>query len=189
MLLDRFLTDYSFREIHAIEIEASPGHVLNVLKLLNPDDVPLVGFMMALRSVPAFLVERKIYRSNGKQEPLVYQIVGNGFLILGEDPEKEIVLGTIGQFWKPVGNLCTEIRTPEEFLKFQAEGWAKAVWNFHTETNGQKTSLVTETRILPLGAEALRSFGRYWLFIRGGSGLIRRVILRAVKRKAESPQA
>ena len=48
------------------------------------------------------------------------------------------------------------------------------------------TALHTETRVLATGRRARRAFGAYWLVIRGGSGLIRREMLRAVARRAEA---
>ncbi len=188
MLLDSFVPDFQFREVHAIVIDAPPSRILAVVKSLRPSDVPLVGVLMALRSVPAFLFEGKRYAPNNSDEPLIHQIVGSGFLILGEEPDRELTLGTIGQFWKPAGNLCRDIATPSQFQNFQEKGWAKAGWNFLVERTQNKTRLTTETRIIALGAGAKRKFGFYWLIIRGGSGLIRRAILRAIKRKAEGDE-
>ena len=43
--------------------------------------------------------------------------------------------------------------------------------------------LVTETRVESTDARARRLFALYWLVIRLGSGLIRRDLLRAVRRR------
>jgi hypothetical protein len=48
------------------------------------------------------------------------------------------------------------------------------------------TLLETETRVLATGPRAKRAFAAYWLVVRPGSGLIRRELLRAVARRAES---
>ena len=186
MLLDRFVPDFQFREVHAMTIRASPSKVLESARSIRPGDVPLVRFLMALRSIPAVLFEGERYNPGKADAPLLDQIVGSGFLVLGEEPGKELVLGTIGQFWRPTGNICRDILTPNQFISFQEEGWAKAGWNFFVEEDGVTSRLVTETRIHVLGASATRKFGLYWRTIRGGSGLIRRTILKAIKRKAES---
>lgn len=188
MLLDQFVPNFQFREVHSIMINATASRVLSSVKSLRPADVPVVGVLMALRSIPAFLFEGKRYAPNRSDQPLIHQIVGSGFLILGEEPDSELALGTIGQFWKPTGNLCRDIATPSQFQDFQENGWAKAGWNFLVERTQSKTRLTTETRIVALGTGAKRKFGFYWLIIRGGSGLIRRAILRAIKRKAEGSE-
>lgn len=50
-------------------------------------------------------------------------------------------------------------------------------------------SLVTETRVLATNAGARRLFAVYWFAIRAGSGLIRRVWLRAIVSRARSSVA
>jgi hypothetical protein len=47
-------------------------------------------------------------------------------------------------------------------------------------------TLATETRVWAADPSSRRRFRRYWLVIRPCSGLIRRVWLRAIKRRAES---
>jgi hypothetical protein len=59
--------------------------------------------------------------------------------------------------------------------------------NFWTSDAGRgRTRLSTETRIAATDARARRRFAAYWLVVRPGSGLIRRLWLRAVKKRAES---
>lgn len=186
MLLDQFVPNFQFRETHTITIKASSSKVLESARSIRPGDVPLVGFLMALRSIPAVLFKGERYTPGRPDVPFLDQIVGTGFFVLGEEPGRELVLGTIGQFWRPTGNLCRDILTPDQFLNFREEGWAKAGWNFFVEETGTTSRLVTETRIYTLGASATCKFGFYWRTIRGGSGLLRRAILKAIKRRAES---
>jgi len=76
--------------------------------------------------------------------------------------------------------------TPEQFKGLAAPGVAKAVMNFRMEPDGEGTWLVsTETRVHATDASARRRFARYWFLIRPGSGFIRRMWLRAIKRRAE----
>jgi hypothetical protein len=55
---------------------------------------------------------------------------------------------------------------------------------------GQATSpctlLTTETRIYATDASSRRAFARYWRVIYPGSSLIRRMWLRAIKKRAEA---
>ena len=76
--------------------------------------------------------------------------------------------------------------TPEQFKGLAAPGVAKAVMSFRIEPDGEGTWLVsTETRVHATDASARRRFARYWFLIRPGSGFIRRMWLRAIKRRAE----
>ncbi|MGI9120895.1 MAG: hypothetical protein ACR2G7_12375 [Acidimicrobiales bacterium] len=57
--------------------------------------------------------------------------------------------------------------------------------DFVLRADGDGTRLTTETRVKATDATTRRRFGRYWLVIRAGSGLIRRELLGAVSRQAE----
>ena len=52
---------------------------------------------------------------------------------------------------------------------------------------GAGSRLSTETRVVTTDAATRRTFARYWLVVRTGSGLIRREMLRELKRRAERP--
>ena len=106
-----------------------------------------------------------------------------GFLLLVDDPERELVVEIVviapGGVKRP--------GTPEQFKELEASGVAKAVMNFRIEEAGDGACLVsTETRVHATDASAQRRFARYWTVIRPGSGFIRRMWLRAIKRRAES---
>ena len=57
--------------------------------------------------------------------------------------------------------------------------------DFNLEETEGGTRLVTETRITATDDQSRRRFGRYWLVVRPGSGLIRGEFLRIIARKAE----
>ena len=57
--------------------------------------------------------------------------------------------------------------------------------SFELEALGDGTRLSTETRVQPTDIAAARAFRPYWWAIRAGSGLIRRDMLHAVRRRAE----
>jgi len=105
-----------------------------------------------------------------------------GFLLLAEDPERELVVGIL--VIAPAG--MKRPATPEQFKELAVSGVAKAVMNFRIEDGGGESWLLsTETRVHATDASAKRRFARYWTVIRPGSGFIRRMWLRAIKRRAE----
>ena len=71
--------------------------------------------------------------------------------------------------------------TPELFVHPLPPGFAVAAMNFHIAPN----RLTTTTRIYASDARSLRSFKWYWTAIHPGSDVIRRMWLRAIKRRAE----
>jgi hypothetical protein len=103
-------------------------------------------------------------------------------MLLADEPERELVVGIVviapREMKRPT--------TPQQFKQLTAPGIATAVMNFRMDPDGDGTWLVsTETRVHATDASARRRFARYWALIRPGSGFIRRMWLRAIKRRAE----
>ena len=73
--------------------------------------------------------------------------------------------------------------TAEEFLAYSREDMCKAVIDFRVGAG----SLSTETRVHVADPVSRRRFRRYWFVIRPFSGLIRILLLRAARRRAEAP--
>jgi hypothetical protein len=103
-------------------------------------------------------------------------------------PQREIVLGIAGRFWRPDGGIVRGL-TPAEFGDFHREGHARAVWNFSLAPADGGTQLGTETRVQAFGRSATMKFRMYWIFVRPFSGMIRNAMLNQVKRIAEQPAA
>jgi hypothetical protein len=88
-------------------------------------------------------------------EPILSVALRTGFVLLAESP-REIVIGRAVVL--PAGGVPPS--NPDEFLATISPGWA----------TDEKTE---------------RRFALYWWTIRLGSGLIRRMWLRAIRRRAE----
>ncbi|MGC4119381.1 MAG: hypothetical protein QM765_33405 [Myxococcales bacterium] len=181
--LDRVLPSWDFNEVHQIEVEASVEETMKAVRELRPGELSwLVTAMFAVRAIP-MLLRGKRPPSNPSDRPFLEQMASDGFLMLGGS-DREIVFGLAGKFWTPVPTLPT-LRTREEYLAFAEPGNAKVAANLAAAPSNGRTLLTTETRIHCLDSEARRSFGRYWALIRLGSGWIRVLWLRAIKRRAE----
>jgi hypothetical protein len=117
--------------------------------------------------------------------PLLEVATRTTFLLLAEEPEREVVVGTL--VLAPAGVQIKEQPTPEDFKALDAPGFVKATMNFRLEDVGKDTCPVTtETRVYATDAAARRRFAAYWQVIYPGSGLIRRMWLRAIKRRAQA---
>jgi hypothetical protein len=183
-LLDEALSEYDFRERHARYVDAPPDRVDAAVRAVTIRDMPLARVLFALRAAPTRL-RRKPTRFGEIDVPLLGLALDIVFVPLGEDPGDEVAIGMIGQPWKLVGGENRRFERPEEFTAFAEPGFVKAAMNFRFEPQGEGTLLTTETRIQATDPLSRRRFGRYWFFIRPGSGLTRRSWLRAAKRRAE----
>lgn len=172
MLIDEFLPTFEHAEVHELRIAASADHVERTLLTLDMSASPLVRVLFALRGLPARSVTFD-------------RLADTRFVRLAYEPQRELVLGLIGRFWRVRGDL-RRFR-PEEFRSFDAPGWAKSAWNFSLAPDGGATLVRTETRVHCTDARSRRRFALYWAAIRPFSGLVRMEILRLLRRAAESP--
>jgi hypothetical protein len=184
--LDRILPSFHHRERHSRWIPAPPGSVWEALHGVGFDELSLTRFALALRTLPARLV--------GRADPLpagdfLAGFQARGFTVLVEEPGRELAGGSIGRYWKPTGAERRPVGGLADFVAFGEPGWAKVATNFRVEPERGGTRISTETRVLATDASARRAFAAYWLVIRLGSGLIRRDLLRAVARRAETAES
>ena len=172
MLLDTFLPVYDFNEVHVLRVRAEPDKVFCAIKEVTPREAP-VFLLLGLRGT----------------QPLIDQMLRTGFVILGEETNRELVLGTIDRFWKPRRSSSARIRGPQEFGGFDDPGYAKAAMNFRVDgsNNSEGSRITTETRIHATDSLARKKFAAYWRLIAPGSAISRRYLLKAIKRRAERP--
>jgi hypothetical protein len=184
MPLDEFLPEYDVNEVHSARVAAPPADVLAAAQSLTPREVRPVNALMAVRSLPATLLRRGSPAGSSRIDgPLIDRMRERGFTLLAERPD-EVVLGAVGRFWSVDSGIRRVSR--DEFAAFDEPGFAKAVMNFHVRAVPGGTVMTTETRVRATDDEARRRFRRYWRVVMPGSALIRRVWLRAIRKRAEA---
>ena len=167
MLIDRFLPIYEVSKHHQVEVATASGRAYRAVVELDLSRSPMIRLLFALRGLP-------------RRQPLTLsELARAGFVILGEEPGIEIVLGVTGRFWRARGGLLRV--GPDEFAAFTEPGYAKAAWNFRVEPTDDGLSIVsTETRVTTTDPASRRAFRFYWRFVGPFSGLIRRRALALV---------
>jgi len=139
----------------------------------------------------ASLLVRSLFRLRGLPVPrgsIREALGGVGFAVLAERSGDEVVAGTTGRFWT-IRELANMERPAglDAFTAFDRPGWAKGAICIRIERlDDGSTNLVTETRVQCVDEGARRRFALYWTLIEFFSGWIRRDMLRAVARIAES---
>ena len=170
-MIERFMPRYDAVERHGTTV-AAPAHVVDACaRSVDLGASPIVRLLLRARGMPGDRLR-------------LDRIEQSGFRVLADRPGGEIVFGLIGRFWTASGG----IRRFEsaDFTGFDEPGYAKAVWGFRmSAVRGGGTMLETETRVQCTDARSRRRFRLYWLVVRPGSGLIRRLILREIRRCAE----
>jgi hypothetical protein len=187
MLLDKFLPAYEFNEVHTVTVQASPDRIYAAIHELRAGELsPLVNLMLSLRNLPSRLLRRS-RPSLADDQPFLQQLLSGGFIPLGETPDREVAFGLIGQFWKLTGGESPSIASPDQYLACDDPQYAKVATNLliSADTAPGRVRLSTETRIHVFDPRTRRKFDFYWRLISLGSGFIRVLWLKAVKRRAE----
>ena len=181
MLIDDYLSEYDVAAKYQIDVQAPIEQVYQAVRNLDLNGSIIARLLFRLRELPAFFRPRKSRQGLGLT---LDDLIQSGFILLGENPPHEIVVGVVGRFWTLSG--CIQRLDAKGFRAFDQSGFAKAVWNFSlAERETNLVDLATETRIHCLDDESLRRFRRYWTLIGPFSGVIRKETLRTVRRQAE----
>jgi hypothetical protein len=155
--LDAFLPAYEFSTRHAVAVAVDPVRADRALREVTFKEVPLVRALLLARGLGLRRAEDTVLGAMVPRATVLEDVPGEG-----------VVLTLSGQFWRLRG------RGPE--------APATAVIDFRALPG----SLATETRVHIPDPVSRRKFGRYWRIVRPFSGLIRLVVLRAAKRRAEA---
>jgi hypothetical protein len=171
--LDDYLPVYEFSERHSLAIDAPAERIDEALRAVSIADIPVARALWWVR---------RLGRPYGDTtKPFVGgELPG---VVLEDVPDQGIVLGLTGQFWRLRGSRQADRpTTAREFLAYSRPDTCKAVIDFRVGN----ASLSTETRVHVADPAARRRFHGYWLVIRPFSGLIRILLLRAARRRAEA---
>lgn len=189
MLIDSIMPLYQFNEVQTIIVRSNTRSIiLNAVRDVTPEEIPFLIELFWLRGLPSFIILRKRYKySIDRKRPLFEQFLASGFILLGEEESRELVVGGIGQFWKLWGGSFPIIADTKEFLSFNTPNYAKAAINFyvHQDHGDDCVKVSTETRFYVPDQITLKKLARYWFLIHTFSAFSRRMWLRAIKHRTE----
>ena len=181
--IDEFAPKFQFRERHEIRIAAPPDRVYAAIRSVTADEIALFQTFTWIRRFGRPGPEG-ILDAPGRQ-PILDVAVKGGFLLLADDPPREVVVGSA--VIRPRDLRIGGPPTPAIFKELRVPGLAKATMNFLVTPDGPSSSLVvTETRVFVTDPRTLRRFTPYWRVIFPGSAILRVTWLRAIKARAEA---
>lgn len=188
--LDDVLPAPHFTERHHRTVHAPVDVVWAAALSVTPQEIRLLAPLMTLRSLPQLLRGTRQRPMRADDASFIDVFEEEGFVRLRRDAHvtdgRAVALyGAAGRFWSPSANAPTPLADAEAFAQHRLPGTVKVAFSLEVVEQGGGTTLVTtETRISGTDAAAQRVFGRYWMVIRGPSGLIRRSWLAAIERRA-----
>ena len=196
VLADEFLPVYDVSDEVATVVHADTPAVWEAL--LSVDMIalgrraPLVGVLGALRVLPE-LVSHLWHGERPAQAPNSLHLrdmaelprAQGGWTLLGEDGGREIALGLVGKFWRPVIEYADV--AAEDFSAFEEPGYAKTVYRLSVRPVDDGTLLSGLMRTATTDEHARDWFRRYWTFgVGSGAHVLVQALLDAVREDAET---
>lgn len=187
MLIDTYLPKYDERSYHEARVAADRATAYAALRALDLEKSSIVRMLFAIRTLPSrFRAHERAVNSPWVSRSFVDSMVDIGWVILEEAPGQELVAGTVTQPWEATVRFRGLL--PAEFAAFGEPGFTKIVWNIAARESDGGAIVSTETRVLATSPGARRRFRRYWLLVRPGVKLIRRIALAKVRRELRRAQ-
>jgi hypothetical protein len=169
MLIETYLPNYHYREIHSINIISSSGDVYQ--QMINCD-------------LSQSFVIRFLFWMRGMRQKLstIKDISRLGFVKLDEKPGEEILFGIVSN--RPTFSGCEIINSPSEFIKQSNDNIIKAVINLRVNSESPLNQFVsTETRVWCGSKKMKKGFQVYWFFVKPFSRIVRRLMLYQIKKQ------
>jgi hypothetical protein len=179
-LLDRFIPRPDVRECHEITIRAPAAVALEVARHFDMQSIWMVRAIFWLRALLLGARTPAAKRPVG----LVADMLALGWGCLADDPGHFFVAGAACQPWQ--ADVVFSAIPPEQFATYAGPDQVKIAWTLEAEALGPAlTRFATETRVVATDAQARAKFRRYWRRFRIGIVMIRRLLLPAIRRRAE----
>lgn len=187
--LDAFVPEYQFAEFHERLVRATPERVDHAIRTVSAGEIRLFRLLTWIRNprLPWSRQPENILNPPPKT-PILDVATRSGFVMLSDEPAREIVLGTLVVRPRGVRVAVPDdpVETARRFAALSGPGYAKAVMNFRIEPHPDGLSrITTETRIFATDPGTARRFATYWRFILPGSSLLRVTWLGAIAGRAE----
>lgn len=181
--LDEIAPAWQFHEFHTIRVAAPPERVFEAVRRVRADEIFLFRTLIWLRRFGQ-PVPPRVQNAVARGESLIDVALRTSFTLLADEGPRELVVGTVvgaPPGWR--GPL-----SPKTFQEPLPPGFTLATMNFLVTADGSGGSVVsTRTRVFANSPSARRRFAAYWRIIYPGSAIIRRSWLRAIERRATSP--
>src|SRR5512147_2380112 len=138
MRLDEFAPVYQFNEVHAVRVNAPRARVYQALKAVSADEILFFRTLTWIRRLGRRGPESIL--NAPEHLPILEVATRSGFVVLAEEPEREIVVGAVVLAPRPPHPRRRLVAG--DFKDFREPGFALATMNFLVQDEGTGASIV-----------------------------------------------
>jgi len=171
-------------ETMRIFVQAQPQDAWNLARHYDMSSVPWVRFLFNLRTIADIFHRDKPEHHDTRIGLDQIAANGKGFMIIYEEPGKEVIVGAVGKFWH-VDIPFKELRA-EEFRDFDEPGWGKLAWAITIEPYLNGSTVGFELRTTATDQESWKKLNVYYHIIGSFSKLIRHTLMNHLEKELGS---
>lgn len=185
--LDGLIPEPQRLELDHVDVAAPPDQAWRLVRHGNLARSPIVRALFSVRTLPTRLRGDDVQPTAMRIDDIV-SAERPGFRLLAES-EREVAVGAIGKVWE-LDIPFVDVRTAEEFLRFEAPGYAKVAWALRVLPRGESGSRIeVEVRVSATDDESWDKFRRYFRLIGPASRFIRHHVLSSFVSELGAPDA
>jgi hypothetical protein len=176
-------------EVDWVDLALPPEQAWQVIRHGDLAKSLLVRALFAARTLPSRLRGEPTRAPTLRLADMVSSQENPGFQVLVDDAPHEVVVGAIGQVWKP-DIPFVHVSNAEAFVAFADPGFVKVAWSLVVTPHGERGARVTlELRVDATDEEAWRAFRGYFRLIGPFSHYIRRSLLASLAKEFGTPES
>lgn len=176
-LLDAFMPSCDVREVVHIAVSASPASTWSAIRSIDVYQVPFVRNLFALMLLPR-RVRARLQRATLPVVPTAtiddVSRDGSAFCVLGEEPQREIVIGAVGKVSQRRAQF--ETITADTFSSFATPGFGKLAFGLAVASRPGGAWITIDVRVKTTDTAADARFRRSWPAVAGLSRALRRAV-------------
>lgn len=189
LLVDQFMPTYDVAIVYSRVFRAPPETCFEALVGMDLLQTPLIRLLIGARGLPPRLLGAVTRR--GTPEPAgapptfrIRDMPSLGWLVLGERPGRELLLGDVTKPWDPRGTRPARPVRTDGFSAFAEAGFVKITDSTRADPYGDRACLLTvESRVRATDHRSRRLFAAYWSVVGPFSHVIRLSALRRLARE------
>lgn len=174
--IQKYLPEPRHTETMRIFVNAPVDEAWKAVRYHNVSSIPWVNFLFRLRTITDIFHHNKPAFGD-TNKGFIDEIAehNEGFIILEENPGKDVVVGAIGKFWHL--NIPFESITADQFLTFNKKGCGKVAWSISVEPFLTGSTICFELRTTATDEASWSKLNRYYHIIGMFSKLIRHALM------------
>lgn len=181
--LDDLVSRWDWRSASTVWVAASAGDVAVAFEQVSMMELP------AVRGASHHTRDGQAAMPAPRAPTLLQDLLGAGYFLLFEEPERELVLGRVGRFWRPGASATVAVSGRRAFCDFNEVGYAKAALALQIQplpsAVGGGCMVGLESRVITTDEATRRELSRHQLMGPWATPVGRIELLRVLRRRAE----